>query len=600
MKTVFYLYLYLYKLINYINDLKLEYLINDKLLRYIIIFPYIEQLLLEGTKMKARKLSILLVIVLVLSTILMACDKDEKNDKTNTETPKNSLADKQELNLLDTSEIPTLDPSIATDAVSFLVMTNAMEGLYRLGDKDKVMLGLAKSEEVSADGKTYTFKLRDAKWSNGEKIVAADFVYSWQRAIDPKKASKYAYMLYPVLNAEDINIGTKPVTDLGIKAIDESTLEVKLANPAPYFKLLLSFPTFFPQHQKFVEAQGDKYGTEFDKVLYNGPFKLISWEHEVGWSYEKNATYWDKDTVKLKKINVKVVKDNNIAVSLYETGAIDRTGVLAKQVPKFKDRSDFGKAKDTSVYFLRLNQKNEVLKNIDARKAINMAYNKAELCDVLLNNGSVPANFLVPSEFLFDKNGKDFRDANGDMNVYNVVKAKEHWTVAKSALGKDAISLKFLNIDSESAKKVGEFLKEELQKNLPGLTIEIASMPYAQKLEQESKMDYDISFSGWGPDYADPMTFLDMFITDGVYNRMAYSSKEYDAIIKEANSTLLEDLDKRWTELQKAEKILIEEDQAVSPIYQRGSAYVQNPKVKDIIDHKFGGDFSYKWSYVAK
>ena len=549
--------------------------------------------------MKANKLSILLVIVLALSSILMACGKD-KEANTEKETTKKNLAEKQEINLLDTSEIPSLDPSIATDQVSFLVMTNVMEGLYRLGDKDKVMPGLAKSEEVSADGKTYTFKLRDAKWSNGEKIVAADFVYSWQRAVDPKTASEYAYMLYPILNAEDINSETKPVTDLGIKAIDESTLEVKLASAAPYFKSLLSFPTFFPQQQKFVEAQGDKYGTEFGNVLYNGPFKLISWEHEVGWTYEKNATYWDKDTVKLTKINVKVVKDNNTAVSLYETGAIDRTGLLAEQVPKFKDRSDFGKAKDTSVFFLRLNQKNDVLKNVDARKAINMAYNKAELCDVLLNNGSIPANYLVPSEFLFDKNGKDFREANGDMNVYNVKKAKEHWTAAKATLGKDAISLKLLNFDSESAKKVGEFFKEELQKNLPGLTIEIASMPFAQKLEQESKMDYDISFSGWGPDYADPMTFLDMFVTDGGHNQMAYSSKEYDAIIKAANSTLLEDLDKRWTELQKAEKILIEQDQAISPMYQRGSAYVQNPKVKDIFDHKFGGDFSYKWSYVAK
>ena len=550
--------------------------------------------------MQTKKLSILLVIVLALSSILMACGKDKVVDKPKKEKPKANLAEKQELNLLDTSEIPSLDSSIATDSVSFLVMTNVMEGLYRLGDKDKVLPGLAKSEEVSADGKTYTFKLRDAKWSNGEKIVAADFVYSWQRAVDPKTASEYAYMLYPVLNGEAINNEEKPVTDLGIKAIDESTLEVKLANAAPYFKSLLSFPTFFPQQQKFVEAQGDKYGTEFNKVLYNGPFELTSWEHEVGWTYEKNASYWDKEPVKLTKINVKVVKDNNTMVSLYETGAVDRTPLVAEQVPKYKDRSDFGKIKDTSVFFLRLNQKSEVLKNVDARKAIAMAYDKTELCDVLLNNGSIPANYLVPSEFLFDKKGKDFRDANGDMNVYDVKKAQEHWTAAKAALGKDAISLKLLNYDSESARKIGEFLKEQLQKNLAGLTIEIASMPFAQKLETESKMDYDISYAGWGPDYADPMTFLDMFVTDGGHNQMAYSSKEYDAIIKAANSTLLEDLDKRWTELQKAEKILIEEDQAISPMYQRGGAFVQNPKVKDIFDHKFGGDYSYKWTYVAK
>ncbi|MDF2556193.1 MAG: peptide transporter substrate-binding protein [Bacillales bacterium] len=549
--------------------------------------------------MKAKKLSILFVFVLTLSSILMACGKD-KETKNEKDKSKQNLAAKQELNLIDTSEIPTLDPSLATDQVSFLVMTNTMEGLYRLGEKDKIMPGLAKSEEVSADGKTWTFKLRDAKWSNGDKIVAADFVYAWQRAVDPKTASEYAYMLYPILNGEEVNNSGKPVTDLGVKAIDELTLEVKLANATPYFKSLLSFPTFFPQQQKFVEAQGDKYGAEFNSALYNGPFVLTSWEHEVGWTYEKNPNYWDKDTVKLTNINVKVVKDNNTAVSLYDTGAIDRTGLIAEQVPKYKDREDFARLKATSVYFLRLNQKNPALANVDVRKAINMAYDKTSLCDVLLNNGSMPANYLVPSEFLYDKKGKDFRDANGDMNAYNVKKAQEHWTAAKAALGKDAITLKLLNFDSESAKKVGEYFKEELQKNLPGLTIEITSMPFAQKLELESKMDYDISFSGWGPDYADPMTFLDMFVTNGGHNQMGFSNKAYDDIIKAANTTLLEDLDKRWTELQKAEKILIEEEQAISPVYQKGSAYVQNPKVKDIFTHKFGGDYDYKWTYILK
>lgn len=548
--------------------------------------------------MKTKKLSILLVIVLALSSILMACGKDKADPKPNTDK-KDNLAAKQELNLLDSSEIPSLDSSIATDQVSFLVMTNVMEGLYRLGENDKVMPGLAKSEKVSADGKTYTFKLRDAKWSNGEKIVAADFVYAWQRAVDPKTASEYAYMLYPVLNGEDTSTGKKPVTDLGIKAIDESTLEVKLANPAPYFKSLLSFPTFFPQQQKFVEAQADKYGTEFGNVLYNGPFKLTSWEHEVGWTYEKNDQYWDKESVKLTKINVKVVKDNNTMVSLYDTGAVDRTGLIAEQVPKYKDREDFGRIKDTSVFFLRMNQKNPVLANKDARKAIAMAFDKTQLCDVLLNNGSLPANYLVPSEFLI-KDGKDFRDANGDMSVYNVKKAQEHWTAAKAALGKDAITLKLLNYDSESAKKIGEFLKEQLQKNLPGLTIEVNGMPFAVKLDTESKMDYDLSYAGWGPDYADPMTFLDMFVTDGGHNQMGYSNKAYDDIIKAASTTLVSDLDKRWSELQKAEKILLEEDQAIAPLYQRGGAFVQNPKVKNIFDHKFGGDYSYKWTFLEK
>jgi oligopeptide transport system substrate-binding protein len=551
--------------------------------------------------MKVRKLSILLVIVLTVSSILMACgdkDKDTGKDKDKDKATQN-LAEKQELNLLESAEIDTLDPSMATDAVSFLVMTNAMEGLYRLGENDEVKPGLAKSEKVSTDGKKYTFTLRDAKWSNGEKIVAADFVYSWQRAVNPATKSDYAYMLYPILNAEAINLEEKPLTDLGVKAIDEKTLEVTLANAAPYFKSLLSFPTFFPQQQKFVESQGDKYGLEFNTVLYNGPFKLTSWEHEVGWNYEKNANYWDKDIVKITKINVKVIKDSNTMVSLYENGEADRTGLIAEQVPKYKTRSDFGTIKDTSVFFLRYNQKNTVLANTDARKAISMAFDKTALCDVLLNNGSIPANFLVPADFL-KRDGKDFREAAGDMNAFNAAKAKELWTKALAALGKDAVTLKLKTTDTDSNKKIGEFLKEQLQNNLPGLTLQLDQVPFQIKTEAVSKMDYEIAFDGWGPDYADPMTFLDMFVTDGGHNNTGWSNKAYDGIIKAAQTTLINDLDKRWTELQKSEKILVEDQQVIGPMFQRGGAFVQNPKFKNLYEHKFGGDFSYKWAYLAK
>jgi len=186
------------------------------------------------------------------------------------------------------------------------------------------------------------------------------------------------------------------------------------------------------------------------------------------------------------------------------------------------------------------------------------------------------------------------------MNPYNAAKAKEYWAKAKEELKQDAISLKFLNYDTESAKKIGEFLQEQLQKNLAGLTVTLDSKPFKQKLAQESAMDYDFSYAGWGPDYPDPMTFIDMFVTDGDFNQMGYSNTKYDEMVKKAGSDLLTDLDKRWTELQKAEKLLIEEDQAIAPLYQRGNAFIQNPKLKNLYNHNFGGDYSYKWTYLEK
>lgn len=540
---------------------------------------------------KRRYLFALLSAMLVVSAMLSACGSKDTAKNVNEKT--------QVLNLVETQEIPTMDISKATDAVSFIVMTNTMEGLYSLGEGDEVELGVAKAMPVvSDDGLHWKIELRDnAKWSNGDPVTAHDFVYSWQRAIDPTTAAEYAFMLDPIENATAILEGKMPPSELGVKAMDDYTLEVTLSTPAPYFAALLSFPTFYPQQQKFVEAQGASYGTEYDKVLYNGPFALSKWEHEVGWTYEANPNYWDKDRVKLDQINVKVVKDTNTALNLYTSGEVDRVNLAPEQVLSNKERSDFNTEKDSSVYFLRLNQGNEVLANTDVRKAINAALNKQEFCDVLLANGSTPADFLVPEEFV-SLNGEDFRETNGSMNTFNEEAATQHWNKAKETLGFEEVTLSLLNYDTDVAKKAGEWMKAELEEKLPGLTVELKSMPFKQKLAAESALDYDMSYAGWGPDYPDPLTFLGMWVTDGPFNQMKYSNTAFDQLIKDAQVKYPTQPEKRWETFQNAEKILIEEDQAIAPLYQKGIAYLENPQVHQIYSHKFGGDYSYKDTYI--
>lgn len=556
-----------------------------------------------------KKLTAVVAPVLAVSMALSACSGSGEKEKANTK-PKESekaggkLAAKQVLNLTDSSEIPSMDSTKATDAVSFNVMNNVMEGLYRLDKDNKATPGVAESYKKSDDGKKYTFKLnKNAKWSNGDPVTAKDFVFSWKRAIDKNTAAEYAYIMFDLKNAKAINEGKAELDTLGVKAVDDHTLEVELENPVPYFVELTSFGTFYPLNEKFMKEKGDKFGLEADTTLYNGPFTLSEWKHEEGWKMKKNAQYWDNKTVKLEEINVNVVKDTGTRINLYETGAIDRTGLVSEFVDKYKSSPEFYTQKTPSTFFLRLNQKrggqDTVLKNKDLRKAIAMAYDKKGLANVILNDGSVPAGYLVPAEFAKSPDGKDFRKENGEGIKTDAKKAKEHWEKAKKELGKDAVTVELLNYDSENAKKVGEFLKAQLEQNLPGLTVNLKNQPFKQKLDLETKQDYDLSYAGWGPDYLDPMTFIDMFVTNGSHNQTGYSNPEYDKLVEQGKGELLSKPKERWEALLKAEKILLD-DVAIAPLYQRGDSIVQKPKVKGIAKHPVGGDYSYKWAYITE
>ncbi|MGG2065125.1 peptide ABC transporter substrate-binding protein [Bacillus sp. S14(2024)] len=562
---------------------------------------------------KIKKITAVVAPVLAMSMALTACsgsgDKkastEPKNDEKQTE---GKLASKQVLNLLETQEIPSMDSSKATDQVSFLALNNVMEGLYRLDKDQKPTPGMAESFKKSDDGKTYTFKLRkDAKWSNGDPVTAKDFVFAWQRLLDPKTAAEYAFIMYDVKNAQAINEGKAPVDSLGVKAVDDYTLEVQLDNPVPYFVELTTFGSFYPLNEKVVKEKGEKYGLEADSIVYNGPFAMTEWKHEQGWKLKKNDQYWDKKSVKLEEINFSVVKELSTRVNLYESGQADRVTLAAEYVDKYKSKKDeFGSYLEPSTFFLRLNEKrlkqqDTPLQNKKLRQAIAKAYDKKALANVILNDGSQPADYLVPANFVKGPDDKDFRKMNGDVKAvtYDAKEAKKLWDEAKKELGKDEVTLELLNYDTDNAKKIGEYLKEQLEKNLPGLKINLKNQPFKQKLKLETDQDFDISYAGWGPDYADPMTYIDMFETTNSHNQMSYSNKGYDDIVQKGKTTLLTQEKTRWEQLGKAEKMLLD-DAAIAPLYQRGTSYLQRPTVHNIIKHNVGGDFSYKWAYITE
>lgn len=536
-----------------------------------------------------KVIAIMLTAVLVLS----ACSsgggsKKSKSDET--------------LDLQINGDVPTMDSAMATDGLSFDMFFQTMEGLYTLDKNDKAIPAIAKGDpKITNDGKKWTIKLRDdAKWSNGDPVTANDFVYAWRKVVNPDTASEYAYILFDIKNAEAINTGKKKPEELGVKAVDDHTLEFELTKSLPYYKELLSFGTFMPQNEKFVEKQGDKYGTTVKSTLYNGPFKMSDWETDDKVTLTKNDKYWDKDKVKLKKVNYKVVKEASTAVNLYETNKLDIVDIPAEQVKKYKDKKEFSTELGTVTYYFKLNEDTvPEFKNKDFRLAFAKAIDKEAYVKNNLNNGSIPSDNFVPKGFVKDSKGKEYQDGVKNKNQYNVKEAKAHLEKAKKALGKDKFTIELMTYDKDTSKRDAEYFKEQLEKNLDGVTIKIKQQPFKQKLDLVSKGEYEMSLENWIPDYPDPMTFLELYVTDGSHNNTGWSNKSYDSIIKAADSSLASNPDKRLSELQRAEGMLLNEA-GIVPLYQVGVAQMQKSNVKNVVNHQFGGVSTLKEAYIEK
>ncbi|MGQ7876029.1 peptide ABC transporter substrate-binding protein [Bacillus sp. 1A] len=538
-----------------------------------------------------RKKSHLMVMALVTSLLLTACNN--KANKSDTE------AKEQVLNVTVSEEIPSLDTAKTMDGTSAHVMQNIFEGLYVLDDQDQPIPAVAKSFKRSEDGKKYTFDLRkDAKWSNGDNVTANDFMFAWKRAINRETASQYAYMLFYVKNAKEINKGTMPLDELGVKVINDYKLEVELEQPIPYFLQLLALPIYLPQHESFLKEQGKNYALESSNLIYNGPFVLEKWKHEQEFQLKKNATYWDEKKVKLDEINFHIVKDTMTAVNLYEAGNLDRVPINSQFVDKYKGSKELHMSSEPAIAMLRFNEKNNALANKKVRQSISLALNKEDFVAHFINNGAKSASGLVPAGHINEETGKDFRKENGDLSPYDLQNAKKIWEEAKKELGVEQVNLEFLTFEQDNAKRMAEYIKGDLEKHLQGLAIQIKQQPFKQKLQLEQIGDYDISMGNWGPDYKDPISYLELFTTDNQNNKMDYSNRHYDELIKKAKSDLVLDQKKRWEALQEAERILLE-DAAVAPLYQMGSAYVQKGYVKGIEKHQFGGIYTYKNAYIA-
>lgn len=540
--------------------------------------------------MKKVKKLLTLALAMTLSISLVACGgaKSTSNNSNGTQTTQGS--DKT-LKVQFDVEIASMDPQIATDGTSFEAIAAVTEGIYSVDKAGSPILAAAESAEKSEDGLTYTFKLRDAKWSNGTKVTANDFVFAWRRLADPKTASEYAFMIgiAGIKNAEDVLAGKKGVEELGVKAKDDNTLVVELSHPVTFFESLLSFPSFFPVNEEFYKQSGDSFATSPNTILANGPYKISSYEPAATTiELVKNTDYWDADAVKLDGIKFQVIKEAQQTMLAYQNGDLDVATLAGEQVEQFKADPEFTNVAAGYLWYISVNQKVAGLENENLRKALALAYDKDAIVNNILKDGSVVADFAVPKLLATGPDGRDFRETTGTYLSTDKAKALEFYNNAKKELGKETFIYKMMVEDTESAQNVAQFIQSEIQTTLPGVTIELEVMPKKNRVERMQAGDFESVLTRWGPDYADPMTYLDMWTTDSPNNYGFWTNSEYDKLIKSAkDGELALNPEKRWEELKKAEKMVMDEA-VILPVYQKGNAVMIKKSVSSIEFHSVG------------
>lgn len=498
-----------------------------------------------------------------------------------------SVAQAETTIYLNNLEEPTsLNPSQGFNLSSWEPLNNLVEGLVRLDAKHVAAPAVAEKWQISDDGKTYTFSLRkNAKWSNGDVLKASDFVYAWTQMLKPETASPAAFLAYDIVGAKAFNSGKGKAEDLGIKALDDYTLEVKLTHPTAAFLNILTNPNFAPVNPKVAQAN-PKWYTEAASFVGNGPFSLQEWNHSRNLVLAKNPNYWDAASVKVDKVEFAMVNDINTSFQMYRTGELDATPspVPAAMYDKVKGNKDFHQEPTAGGFFLRLHTKMPPFQNKNIRKAFALAINQADLAKYVVKQGRQPSYGFVSPGFT-GPNGKDFRQESGDLLKTNVEQAKA--LLAKGIQEENYTQLPEITltyINNPTDKRLVETLQHMLKESL-GVDIKLQSMESKVFFAKQRNLELQFSRSSFLNDYADPYNSLESFVTNSPSNRTAWSNAEYDKLLADAQET--SDVQARWDMLLKAEKILMDEAPII-PLYFYNQTYLQKPSVKGILRHPVG------------
>lgn len=493
----------------------------------------------------------------------------------------------------------TIDPALNAAVDGAVVLSNLFEGLCRTDANDKAIPGIAEKWEVSEDGLHYTFHLREAKWSDGEPLKAGDFEYAWKRALAPETAAEYAYQLYYLANGEKYNSGEGTADEVGVKAVDDKTLEVTLQDPTPYFLELTAFPTYFPVRKDIVEKDPEKWALDPATLISNGPFKLAEWKHNDVMKLVKNENYYDAGVVKLAGIDFFMITEETTALASFENGELDYTDPVPQaKIPVLKQEGNenFQIRPYLGTYFYVFNVTAKPVDDVKVRQALTLAIDRTAIVEKVSQGGQQPANGFVP-EGMPTHDGKSFREFAGDYGISataDVEKAKALLAEAGYPNGEGFPSVTLYYNTLESHKAIAEAVQEMWKQNL-GINVELQNEEWKVFQERRNNLDFTIARHGWIADFADPMNFLEMWLSGSGNNNSGWKSAEFDKLVADSKAASGAERD----EIMKQAETLMMEEYITCPIYYYTLPCMINPKLKDVQMSALGFVF-YREAYIAE
>lgn len=505
--------------------------------------------------------------------------------------------DSQTITIALEQEPPKLNSMKSTDEVSFMVLGHVKEGLVRYDRRGRIVPGVAEKWELRDDGATFWLR-KDARWNDGKVVTAQDFVFAWQNAVSPEMASEYAFILYPIKNAELINQAKLDKSELGVKAVDDYTLEVSFEKPCGYFLSLTAFATYFPVRADMYEKSKGRYAADATDMFYNGPFYISSWVHGASLKMERNKYYWDQDKINLKVIDAKyITSDTTARLNLFKDDNIVLTQLDGETMKNaLNQRLKIRKFADGTLFWIEFNHRQgSVSKNINFRKALQYVFDSTEFVNkVLATPGNVPGHSLIPS-FLSGVSDKFVKEYPLDATPQDIAKAKKLLERARLELGLTKFPpLVLLASDSPTAAKQAEYLQSVFSSTL-GLEIKIDKQIFKQRLQKMTAGEFDLVLSGWAPDFDDPFTYAGLFASWNENNRGRYASEKYDQLVRQVENT--SDNTTRMKLMSDIQNIVFE-DVVILPLYERGRIYLQHPKLRGVIRRVIGPDPDYTYSRI--
>lgn len=522
-----------------------------------------------------RRLLVVSSIALLGALVLSGCGKSSSSKDNSNRTFKTTAQ----------TNVITVDPNRATDVGSYLAISQVVEGLYKQNNQGKIVPSVAtKIVKPTNNGKTYTFNLRhDAKWNDGSRVTAGDFVASFRRQVEPKTKSQRAGHLSDIKNYQEVNTGKASPSKLGVKALSKYKLQITLSRPVPYYNYGIA-TQLFPINQKDLAKWGSKYGQDSEHAASDGAYEIKNWNSSKDtWTLVKNKHYYNADKVGLKKIHFQVVKTPQTSLRLFQAKDIDETQISGSLVADAKKqfKSETVVSKYGQLAFIPWNNYRKTTRNLNLRRALSYAIDRKSLAKNVLKDGSTPAQSVVPEGEVKDASGRDFNAGVTNKLTYNLTKARYYFKLAQQELGQKKINVQLLTADTDAYKAVAEYIQAQAQKVSPDFNLTVRSIPLQQEISDFSAHKFDAGTLGWSTDFPDPIDYLNLASKAGVINFTKWTNPKYQKIIDQINDTTNQTPEQR-VKLQQKAASLLNNLQGVTPLYQYASVHLRTKDVKGL------------------